>query len=312
MRIFLIICASLLSFSAVAQQKKAAGQQRQKITFDRAAFENYVRHLELWGPQIKVDIADPEPAVIEGFYLVKVHAAAGAQYKDDTWYVSRDGQKMFRAPVHDIRENPFKEENLRLDTSNAPGFGAEGAPVKVVVFSDFQCPYCKEEGKILRNELKNTYPTQARVYFMDFPLDQIHPWARPAAIAGRCVFRQKPGTFWAFHDWIFERQGEMTPENVKSKVLDWSKTQNLDGVQLGVCMDTKATEEEVNKSVAVGRSVGVDRTPYIFINGRRLPGADWQTLKHVIDFEINYQKTARNAGDENCCSVALDNPSVKR
>ena len=62
------------------------------------------------------------------------------------------------------------------------------------------------------------FPTQVRVYFKDFPLEPIHPWAKPAAIAGRCVFRQKPAAFWDFHDWIFEHQGEITVENLKDKV----------------------------------------------------------------------------------------------
>ena len=90
----------------------------------------------------------------------------------------------------------------------------------LVLFSDFQCPYCKEEAKMLRANLLSAYPKQVRLYFKDLPLEQIHPWAKPAAIAGRCVFKQNPTAFWDFHDWIFEQPGEITKDNFSEKV--WS------------------------------------------------------------------------------------------
>ena len=75
---------------------------------------------------------------------------------------------------------------------------------------------------MLRENLLKTYPKEVRLYFKDFPIDQIHPWARPAAIAGRCVFRQNPQAFWDYHDWIFDKQAEITPENLRAKVMEWA------------------------------------------------------------------------------------------
>ena len=78
----------------------------------------------------------------------------------------------------------------KLKTEFQPSLGTPGAPVVLVAFSDFECPHCKDEATMLRQNLLSAYPTQVRLYFKDFPLEAIHPWAKTAAIAGRCVFRQ--------------------------------------------------------------------------------------------------------------------------
>jgi len=95
----------------------------------------------------------------------------------------------------------------------------------IVAFSDMECPHCKEEAKTIRENLIQAYPKDVRFYFKDFPLTSIHPWAKPAAMAGRCVFQQNPASFWDYHDWIFAQQDNVTAENLKSKVMDWAKGQ---------------------------------------------------------------------------------------
>jgi protein-disulfide isomerase len=168
---------------------------------------------------------------------------------------------------------------------------------------------CKEEAKVLRDNLLSTYPKDVRFYFMTYPLDQIHPWARAAAIAGRCIFRQNAAAFWTFHDWIFAHQDEIKPENLKDKVLEFAKGKEIDPLQLTRCMDQKETEAEVDKAKAEGQAAEVNATPTLFVNGRRMVGrVDWPSLRAVIDYEIDYQKAAHNAG-ENCgCEVSLPAP----
>lgn len=277
-----------------------------KSAFDKAALEAYVRHLGVYGPNITVTISDPKPStLLPGFMEVKVHAAAGAQFQDEVFLVSKDGQKFFRPPVYDITQNPFKPDLDKLKTDSQPGFGPAGAPVVIVAFSDYQCPYCREEAKILRENLKKEYPTQVRLYYRDFPLEAIHDWAKPAAIAGRCVFRQNANAFWDYHDWIYENQAKVKAENLKTMIMEWATGKGLDALALGRCIDTKATESEVNKSQADGKELNVDRTPYLFINGRRVPGGAWAQLKQIIDYELEYQTTAQNAGEQACCTLSL-------
>jgi protein-disulfide isomerase len=278
----------------------------EKTALDKATLEAYVRHLFVWGPQIKVQVGDPKPAPMPGFRAVTVHASAGNASQEETFYVSEDGQKILRGQVFDVGQNPFKPELEKLHTGSQPGFGTPGAPVVLVVFSDFQCSFCKEEAKMLRQNVLSAYPKQVRVYFKDFPLEMIHPWAKSAAVAGRCVFRQNEAVFWDYHDWIFEKQAEITPENLKQKVLEWAAGKELDALRLGRCMDARETEAEVDKNAAEARALAVNSTPTLFVNGRRVTGrTDWNALRQIIDYEIEYQRTAKNAGEDCGCEISL-------
>jgi protein-disulfide isomerase len=315
--------AAVVGFSAmqVRTQKKSAGpaagspakaqaaktQTPKKTALDKATLEAYVRHLYVWGPDINVEIANPQPSKqLPGFDEVTVHASAGGASQDETFLVSKDGQKILKAMVFDVNQNPFKPDLDKLNTQFSPSYGTPGAPVVIVVFTDFECPFCKEEAKMMRDNLLSAYPKQVRVYFKDFPLESIHPWAKAAAMAGRCIFRQNAGAFWAYHDWVYEHQSELTPDNFKDQVLAFAKEKQLDTLQLTRCMDTRATEAEVDKSIAEGKALDINSTPTLFVNGRRLVGqVAWPNLRQIIDYEIGYQKVAHNAGEDCGCEVSL-------
>jgi protein-disulfide isomerase len=280
-------------------------------TLDKSALEAYVRHLFVWGPQIQMKIGDPKPStVLPGFREVPVMATAGAASQELTFYLSPDGGKIIQGTVYDLKKSPFAADLAKIRTDLQPSFGAANAPVVIAMFSDFQCSFCREEAKTVRQNIPKEYPEQVRVYFKDYPLESIHPWAKAASIAGHCVFRQKPAAFWDYHDWVFEHQGEITVENLKDKVLEFAKTKAIEPIQLNACIDNKATEGEIDRSIAEGRSLGVNSTPTMFVNGRRVVGqVPWQQLKGIIDHEIEYQKT--HAGGEKCCEVTLPSPLSK-
>jgi protein-disulfide isomerase len=315
----IVLCAAAVAgFSAMqarkAEQKAARPasaaakpQAAKKSALDKATLEAYVRHLFVWGPQISVEIADPKPSKeLPGFEDVTVHASAGGASQDEQFLVSKDGQKILKAMVFDVSQNPFKSDLDKLNTQFSPSFGTPGAPVVIVVFTDFECPFCKEEAKMLRENLLSAYPKQVRVYFKDFPLGQIHPWAKMASIAGRCIFRQNAGAFWKYHDWVYEHQAELTPANFQDQVLGWAKGNQIDTLQLTQCLEARSTEGEVDKSIAEGKALSINSTPTMFVNGRRLVGqVAWPNLREIIDYEIGYQKTARNAGEDCGCEVSL-------
>ena len=301
-KLILIALAAATLFAQTPAAKKPASALDKKVLAD------YLRHLFVWPEPVQITIGDPKPGPMAGYYEVTIHGSNGNQIQDETFYVSHDGQKVIRGVVFDINQNPFKSDLDKIRTERQPSFGTPGAPVVIAEFSDFECPFCREEAKLLRENLMKDYPTQARAYFFDFPLVTMHPWAKSAAMAGRCVFRQSASAYWDFHDWIFENQKDVTAENLKSKVLEFAATKDkdIDAAQLTSCIDTKATEAEVDKTIALGTSLAVNQTPTIFVNGRRLAGsAPWQELKYIIDYEIGYQKTAKNAGEDCGCDVKL-------
>jgi len=298
--------------AALLLAEPVSAQNQKKSALDKAVLEAYVRHLFVMNSEIKVQISDPKPSQLDGFVEVMVHASKGDASGDFDFLISKDGSKILQATVYDVNSNPFKPELDKLKTEFQPSLGTPGAPVVLVAFSDFECPHCKDEAAMLRQNLLTAYPTQVRLYAKDYPLDSIHLWARPAAIAGRCVFRQNAGSYWSYSDWIFAHQADITPQNLKDKVMEWAKGQkDIDVLQLGQCMDTKATEAEVDKNVAEGHALDINSTPTLFVNGRRIAQAiDWASLRGIIDYEIEYQKTAKNAGEDCGCELKLNTPGL--
>ncbi len=318
----LVCAAALLAGQTKAPAKKSSGAKRVakpaaakaaapvKTALDKTTLEAYVRHLFVWSSKIKVEISDPKPSTdLAGFDEIRVRATAGEASQEETFLVSEDGQKVVRASVFDIAQNPFKKDLDKLKTQFQPSMGTPGAPVILVIFTDFQCPFCKDEAQMLRQNLLSAYPKQVRLYFKDLPLVQIHPWAKPAAIAGRCIFRQNPAAFWDYYDWVYAHQTEITAETFKDKVLEFAKGKDIDVLQLARCLDSRSTEPEVDKSMEEAKALGVRSTPTLFINGRRLEGqVPWPNLRDIIDYEIEYQKTAKNAGEDCGCEVKLPSP----
>ncbi len=304
---FLTLAAALLLAPPVSAQ-----DQKKKSALDKAVLEAYVRHLYVMTSEVSVQVSDPKPSQLPGFVEVVVHASKGEAFGDFHFLISKDGSKILQATVYDVNSNPFKPDLDKLKTEFQPSFGTPGATVVLVVFSDFECPHCKDEATMLRQNLLTAYPKQVRLYFKDFPIESLHPWAKAAAMAGRCVFRQNPGSFWSYHDWIFAHQADITAPNLKDKVMEWAKGEkDIDVLQLGQCMDTKATEAEVDKNLAEGRALDVNATPTLFVNGRRIPQViDWPNLRAIIDYEIEYQKTAKNAGEDCGCELKLDTPGT--
>ncbi len=275
---------------------------------DKKDFEFYLRHLYILSPEVTVQIGDFKPSLIEGLLETTVRMSNRFQSRDRLFYVSKDGRKIVEGVTREISKNPFHKNLEAMDNRGKPGFGKQGAPVVIAAFSDFQCPYCAKEAKLLRTQVAEAYPEQVRVYFYDFPLP-MHKWAKDAAVAGQCIYRMEPEAFWKYHDWIFEQQSKLTPENLADKIGEFAAAAGLDSLKLMPCIDGRNTEEVVQASIKTGRAIGVSSTPTIFLNGRLLKGSlPWEKLKAIIDHEIEYQKVTKNAGDDCGCEIEVAFP----
>jgi protein-disulfide isomerase len=276
--------AILFSAAALVAQTRPAP--------DKAQLERTLRHIELWIPQVAVTIDDPKPSGVGSLLELPVHLKYQNVTKDLTYYVTPDYKHVIRGDVYGTSGNPFADDLKTLDLKGQPGFGPANAPLTLAVFSDFQCPLCRDEALELRKQVPAAFPNDLRVVYMDFPLDTIHPWARPAAIAGRCAFQQGEAAFWSYFDYVYENQKAVTPENLGDKVLEWAKANSsVDSLRLKRCIDTKATEAEVNRTVAEGQKLKVDSTPTAFLNGRRLVGAaKWENLQQILKLDLEYAK----------------------
>jgi len=289
-RHFVFIAALAISGIFVSGRASASGPGLEKPKLDKPKLETYLRYAEAYNAGVKFTFDDPVPSAYPGYYRLLVHISLNGHRGDKFYYVTADGEHILSSPIWDIEKNPFLDTLERLPM-NGPSFGPEAAKVTVVIFSDFQCPYCRGFAKTVRDNVPKQYPNDVRVVFQDFPLEAIHPWARAAAEASHCVADQKSAGFWSYHDWIYEHQGEVTQANLREKVIAFAKDQKLDVDKLSSCMDTHAEAKKVNASIAAAEALEVSQTPTSFVNGRMVGGnLSWASLNSVIQLEMNRPK----------------------
>ncbi|MDX1383934.1 MAG: DsbA family protein, partial [Thermoanaerobaculia bacterium] len=178
-------------------------------------------------------------------------------------------------------EVDYRLEPLRFDVE-AEGFAATGpatAPVTIVEFSDFECPYCARLLPTLE-AAKERYGDQLRIVYRHFPLS-IHANAQKAAEASLCAGEQ--GRFWDMHDLLFAEQGSLDGEGLKDKAARLELAEEV----FAECLDSGRHFEAVQEDLRAGAEAGVDGTPAMFVNGRFLSGAvAFETLSEIVDDEL--------------------------
>jgi protein-disulfide isomerase len=158
--------------------------------------------------------------------------------------------------------------------------GNPDAPVTIVEFSDFQCPYSRKATATLR-ELLQKYKDRVRLAFRDFPLTQTHPRAQRAAEAARCATQQ--GQFWAYHDLLFASPDKLSDEDLNQH----ARTLALDVTQFDTCLRDGKFKAQVEEDLREGMQAGVSGTPGFFINGIFLSGSQpLVTFERIIDDEL--------------------------
>jgi protein-disulfide isomerase len=166
-----------------------------------------------------------------------------------------------------------------------PSKGPEEAPVTVVEFSDFQCPYCKQVVPTIDQALTR-YEGKIRVVFRQFPLTSIHPLAYKAAEASLCASDQ--GKFWELHDAMFADQAALDVPALEEK----AKGLGLDVAAFSSCVSSGKYTEQVRADLMAGSAAGVTGTPAFFVNGRPLSGAiGLDRLSEVVDEELARAKS---------------------
>jgi protein-disulfide isomerase len=192
-----------------------------------------------------------------------------------------------------VRINLHPPPVIRVDvsTDGAPARGMAEAPVTLVEFSDFHCPFCKRVQPTLEKIL-DRYPQQVTLVFRDFPLDKLHPRARRAAEAARCAHEQ--GKFWKYHDLLFTNAPRASSEDLRT----YAEQVGLDGEKFQVCLSDGGQQAAVQQDVVDGARLGITGTPMFFINGRPLSGAiPLERFVQVIEEELARSSVAKAKAD---------------
>ena len=174
-------------------------------------------------------------------------------------------------------------EPARIDvaTEGRPSRGAADAPVTIVAFSDFQCPYCATLFSTLK-EIEKNYKDQVRIVYLQFPLSQIHPYAEKAAEASLCANEQNQ--YWQMHDAMFADQAKLGVDQLRQKAEKLS----LDMAAFNACLDSSKYASAIRADIAEGVKAGVKGTPAFFVNGRFYSGSlPYDEIRKVVEEELH-------------------------
>jgi protein-disulfide isomerase len=175
---------------------------------------------------------------------------------------------------------------VQIDTDKGFTRGEKSAPVSIVEFSDFQCPFCKAATATM-HQIMAQYAGKVRWVFRDFPIANLHPLANKAHEAARCAAEQ--GKFWEYHDVLFQKSPQLAPAELKK----YARELKLDGESFDRCLEAGKHQAAIAADIEDGQRLGVSGTPAFFINGRMLVGAQpAAAFQQVIDSELS-KKSAK-------------------
>jgi len=190
--------------------------------------------------------------------------------------------KLYEAIVAENVKTAGSAPEAKVEVGNAPAIGPKNAPVTIVEWSDFQCPYCGKVEPTLQ-QLREEYNGKIRLAWKNQPLS-FHPNAMPAAEAAMAADEQ--GKFWEFHDALFKRQNELGP----ALYDEVAKQVGLDVDRFHASIEGHKHAAQIKADMAAGTALGADGTPTFFINGKKLVGAlPVDSFKQVIDAELAAQ-----------------------
>jgi protein-disulfide isomerase len=218
------------------------------------------------------------PARVQGAALDRVREPIRSLLKDERTRTARDqyiDTLKAKTSVRVLLEPPRQ----KIAAAGRPLRGAADAPVEIVEFADFQCPFCEGAFPTVMQVL-NTYGDKVHLVYRHFPLAN-HPNARPAAEAAACAAEQ--GKFWPYHDRLFGNQNLLGDNDLKQHAAQLG----MDPSKFNACFDSKKYKKEIDDDIAAGSAAGVDGTPAFYINGREINGAQpYENFKRVIDEEL--------------------------
>jgi protein-disulfide isomerase len=201
---------------------------------------------------------------------------------------SRRTQQAHAMLVEELKAKTGANVRVMLDpprytvptTAADPVRGNPTAPITIIEFSDFQCPFCARVNPTLA-KIRETYGDRVKILWKDYPLPN-HPQAPKAAEAARCAGEQSK--FWEMHDAMFANQRALEVPSLKQT----ARAIGLDGAKFDSCLDAGKWEATVRAGSALGETVGVNSTPSLYVNGRAIIGAlPFENFKQIIDEELS-------------------------
>jgi len=241
---------------------------------------------------VQISISSPKASEFANYDNIAITFTTGDKKQTHEFLVSKDGKQLVDMRKMDLTADPYQKAMSAIDLTGRPLRGNKDAKVTVVVYDDFQCPFCSRMHQELFSLMKS-YGDRVKVYYKDYPLPaEMHPWARRAAIDSNCLAQQNGEAFWEFGDYVHANgrqiSGEKKPLQEQLAVVDLIATDiggkhKLNATTLAQCIKAQPSKE-LDSSVKEAESLGVNATPFIFVNGQKVEGAVLDSeLKAILD-----------------------------
>jgi len=267
-------------------KRKALDSLIEQKLLEAAAKKKGLTTEKLLDQEVNSKIPDPSDAEIEGYYYgLKVKSPLAdviTQLKESlkqtkSQQVRQDYLKSLRADSKVVVLLSAPRVEVAYDPARMRGNAK--APVMIVEFSDYQCPYCHQVEPTVTQVLAK-YGDKVSLSYRDFPLTAIHSQAMISAEASRCALEQ--GKFWEYHDQLFKAS-----KLEKDDLIGYARDLKLDDKQFGSCLSSEKYKADIEKDEQEGRKAGVNGTPGFFINGIAVSGAQPpDAFTRVIDDEL--------------------------
>lgn len=279
---------------ATGAVQTAAAPLADAVTSGRSAaampLDLYLRRWQGIPPDVQIEIGPARPSPVPGLEVVPVTLSRNGQTQQVELFRSADGRHLI-PQLLDLAVDPHAPLAARINLAERPALGPTRAPVTVVEYSSFQCPYCRQLAHAVKQTMRGPLGKEVRWVYKHFPLSS-QPWSEPAAVAAECA-RSIGGDdkFWALHDLYFGQQDTFTPQNHRERAVAWARQVRLPVERFENCLDNQAARRRVQEDYNEGRMIGVSSTPTLVINGRLAPGAvSAEALAAILEQELAYRR----------------------
>ncbi|MDG2303140.1 MAG: thioredoxin domain-containing protein [Candidatus Binatia bacterium] len=252
---------------------------------DSDALIKYYRKKAQLSPSIPVSVGGVTDSPIAGAKQGTLFVGKAPRDKKVRFTSSADGRYVVFADAEDITIDPAKAVMDKISQTDVDWKGPADAPVTIVEYSDFQCPFCAKGYKIIEEEVLPAYEGKIRFAYKHLPLP-FHNWAEPGAVAMECIRQQSPEGAWLVYEQMFKQQKAVNLQNVKAKAMEFAGA-GVDKAKYDTCYDNKETVAAVRAQKAEAASLGITGTPSFVVNGRLVKGAQPAAkFKAIIDDEL--------------------------
>jgi len=220
---------------------------------------------------VKLSLGGFKPSPAPDFEQGTLSMDNGSAKQDRVVLLTRDGKHLIMGELYNLTVNLQQQALRTISVHDEPTQGPSTAPVTIVEYADLQCPTCARVHEFLETQVLPRYGKKVCVVFKEYPLP-MHDWSLTAAIACQCAYEINPSSFVPLRTAIFRNQQFINITNLRETLLSYGEQAGVDRVKLAGCLDAKSSYPRIQRDLAEGKRVNVDRTPTLFINGKMLIG----------------------------------------